>query len=121
MPPLVPRWQALGVDVAPLAAVGFVAVFAGAANTPLACTIMGVELFCRYVALVTAVGCVVAYVFSGHRGIYSSQRIDVAKGSQPIRGRPHCHGGRSGTVGDALVVRLVERGGTARRPARLLS
>ena len=35
----------LGVPVDFLAALGFVAVFAGAANTPLACTIMGIELF----------------------------------------------------------------------------
>ena len=78
----------LGVDVTLLAAVGFVAVFAGAANTPLACTIMGVELFGRGVALPCAIGCVVAYVSSGHRGIYSTQRIAVSKGSQPVGGRP---------------------------------
>ena len=30
---------------ATLAAIGFVAVFAGAANTPLACTVMAIELF----------------------------------------------------------------------------
>ena len=35
----------LGVPVPLLAALGFVAVFGAAANTPLTCTIMGVELF----------------------------------------------------------------------------
>lgn len=66
----------LGLPVGLAAAVGFVAVFAGAANTPLACTIMSVELFGRGALLPCAVGCVVAYVFSGHRGIYPIKRAD---------------------------------------------
>jgi H+/Cl- antiporter ClcA len=70
----------LGVPVELLAAVGFVAVFAAATNTPLACTIMGLELFGAGGLPYLAVGCVVAYVFSSHRGIYGSQRIDTPKG-----------------------------------------
>ena len=78
----------LHVDVTLLAAVGFVAVFASASNTPLACTIMGVELFGRSAVVPFAVGCVIAYVFSSHRGIYVTQRIDAAKGPRRIDGRP---------------------------------
>lgn len=78
----------LHVDGRVLAAVGFVAVFAGAANTPLACTIMGVELFGAGGVLPLAVGCVVAYVCSSHRGIYDAQRIEVAKGGAAITGSP---------------------------------
>ena len=78
----------LGLPVQLLAAVGFVAVFAGAANVPLACTIMGVELFGSAVVVPMAVGCVIAYVFSSHRGIYPTQRIHAAKGPHPILGRP---------------------------------
>jgi H+/Cl- antiporter ClcA len=70
----------LGLPVALLAAVGYVAVFAGAANVPLACTIMAVELFGREALEPAAVGCVMAYVFSSHRSIYASQRLAVAKG-----------------------------------------
>ncbi len=81
----------LHLDVTLLAAVGFVAVFAGAANTPLACTIMGVELFGAGAVLPLAVGCVISYVFSSHRGIYPTQRIHVAKGPNPITGRPTLH------------------------------
>jgi len=69
----------LGVPVALLASVGFVAVFAAATNTPLACTIMGVELFGIGAFPYLAVGCVVAYVFSAHRGIYGAQRIGTPK------------------------------------------
>jgi H+/Cl- antiporter ClcA len=57
------------------AAVGFVAVFAGATNTPLACTVMGIELFGAGSIAYLAVGCTVAYVFSANRGIYESQRV----------------------------------------------
>ena len=48
----------------------FVAVFAGAANVTLACTIMGVELFGTGVVVPMAVACVVSYVFSSHRSLY---------------------------------------------------
>lgn len=74
----------LGVPVEVLAAVGYVAVFAGAANTPLACTIMGVELFGAGMIVPVAVGCVVSYVLSAHRSIYGSQRIGVPKGMTEI-------------------------------------
>ncbi|MFT4074689.1 MAG: voltage-gated chloride channel family protein [Asticcacaulis sp.] len=69
----------LGVPVDLLAAVGFVAVFAGAANTPLACTLMGIELFGASHGVYIAAGCFVAYLCSGHSGIYLSQRIAVPK------------------------------------------
>ena len=61
------------------AGLGFIAVFAGAANTPLACTIMGIELFGAHYAVYFAVACFVAYFFSGHAGIYRAQRLGVAK------------------------------------------
>lgn len=61
------------------AGLGFVAVFAGAANTPLACTVMGIELFGADAAPYIAVACFVAYLVSGHSGIYLSQRIGTPK------------------------------------------
>jgi H+/Cl- antiporter ClcA len=54
---------------------GFVAVFAGAANTPLACIIMGLELFGPGPMLPMIIACVAAYACSGHNGIYLSQRV----------------------------------------------
>jgi len=72
----------LGVPVPLLAAIGFVAVFAGAANTPLACTIMGVELFGADPIVLLAVGCIVSYLVAGERGIYGSQRLDTRKGTR---------------------------------------
>ena len=61
------------------AALGFVGVFAGAANTPLACTVMGVELFGAASGPYLAVSCFVSYFVSGHRGIYLSQRVGTPK------------------------------------------
>jgi H+/Cl- antiporter ClcA len=81
----------LGLPVTLLAAVGFVAVFAGAANTPLACSIMGIELFGAGMAVPLAVGCVVSYVFSNHRGIYPTQQIHAAKGPRAVPGRLILH------------------------------
>lgn len=63
------------------AALGFVAVFAGAANTPLACVLMGIELFGSALGVPLAAACILSYVLSGHRGIYLSQQVDTAKAS----------------------------------------
>ena len=68
-----------GAPVDLLAGLGFIAVFAGATNTPLACTLMGIELFGSENIIYYAVACFTAYYFSGHSGIYRSQRIAVAK------------------------------------------
>ena len=62
-----------------LAGMGFVAVFAGATNTPIACTIMGIELFGIESGVFIALACCTAYLFSGHTGIYTSQLIGSPK------------------------------------------
>jgi H+/Cl- antiporter ClcA len=62
-----------------LAGLGFVAVFAGAANTPIASTLMAMELFGPEVGTFAGIACVVSYLFSGHTGIYHAQRIGHAK------------------------------------------
>lgn len=69
----------LGAPPALFAMIGFVAVFGAAANTPLACLLMGIELFGGAIALPYGVACMLAYIFSGHRGIYLAQRIEVPK------------------------------------------
>ena len=69
----------LGAPVDLFAGLGFIAVFAGATNTPLACTMMGIELFGAENATYFGVACFTAYYFSGHTGIYTSQRVVVSK------------------------------------------
>jgi H+/Cl- antiporter ClcA len=62
-----------------LAGMGFVAVFAGATNTPLACSIMAMELFGSQSGVYAAIACVVAYLFSAHNSIYGKQMIGEPK------------------------------------------
>ncbi len=69
----------MNAPISLFAALGFIGVFAGATNTPLACTFMGVELFGGEYVMFFAIACFTAYFFSGHSGIYSSQRIAVPK------------------------------------------
>lgn len=62
-----------------LAGMGFVAVFAGAANTPIASTLMAFELFGAEAGAYAGIACVFSYLFSGHAGIYTSQRVGSSK------------------------------------------
>jgi H+/Cl- antiporter ClcA len=64
-----------------LAALGFIAVFCGATSTPIACFLMGIELFGSEGAIYMFIACVVSYLFSGHTGIYTSQIIGISKSS----------------------------------------
>lgn len=73
----------LGAPVDLFAAIGLIAVFAGATNTPLACTLLGIELFGSGHVIYFAIGCFLAYVFSGHSGIYLSQRVGTPKCAIP--------------------------------------
>lgn len=65
-----------------LAGMGFVAVFAGATNTPLACILMGIELFGAESGIYIAIACVVSYLLSGHNSIYTKQKIGEPKNSR---------------------------------------
>jgi H+/Cl- antiporter ClcA len=62
-----------------LAALGFAAVFAGASNTPLACSVMAIEIFGIEIAPYALIACFMSYFFSNHSGIYKSQKIDGRK------------------------------------------
>jgi H+/Cl- antiporter ClcA len=59
-----------------LAGMGFVGVFAGATNTPVACTVMGMELFGIESGIFLGLACLIAYFFSGRSSIYSSQNLE---------------------------------------------
>lgn len=61
------------LPVALLAGMGFAAVFSGATNTPIACTLMGIELFGLESAIFIGIACLISYFFSGYTGIYTSQ------------------------------------------------
>lgn len=69
----------LQLSVPFLAAIGFVSVFSGAVNTPLACFIMGIELFGGEGAIYLFIGCIISYLCSGRSGIYSAQQLGIGK------------------------------------------
>jgi H+/Cl- antiporter ClcA len=71
----------LNVDVAMLSSIGFVCLLAGAANTPIAASIMAIELFGPSIGPYSSIACVIAYLMTGHRSVFPSQIIAVRKSS----------------------------------------
>jgi H+/Cl- antiporter ClcA len=68
-----------GVDPSTFAAIGMVALLAGTANTPIAASIMSIELFGLRIAPYAAVSCIISFLITGHRSIYPSQLLGVSK------------------------------------------
>lgn len=71
--------RGLGIPIEMGAGVGLAAVFAAASNTPLALSIMAVELLGGAVFPHVVIVCVLAYLMTGHRSIYPSQRLIAGK------------------------------------------
>ncbi len=65
--------------VALFGALGFVSVLAGATNTPIAATIMAVELFGLEMAHYAALSAVISFLISGHRSVFPSQILAMRK------------------------------------------
>jgi H+/Cl- antiporter ClcA len=65
------------LDPATFAAIGMVAVLAGCANTPIAASIMSVELFGPQIAPYATIACVISFLISGNSTVYSSQKISM--------------------------------------------
>ena len=66
------------------AAIGMMATFAAASNTPIACIVIGIELFGIGAILPLAIACVLSYAISGRRGIYHSQKHALLTRSSSI-------------------------------------
>lgn len=77
----------LGCVVAPIvglspalgAAVGFVALFCGVVNCPVASIILSIEVFGAEGVLFFAIATAVSYMLSGYFGLYESQKIAYSK------------------------------------------
>lgn len=61
------------------AAAAFAAVFGAAANTPIACTVLTIELFGSAMVVPAAIVCIVAFAVSPERGIYEGQSAGARK------------------------------------------
>jgi H+/Cl- antiporter ClcA len=71
--------EIMNLNMATFAAIGFVSVLAGAANTPIAASIMAVEMFGPKIAPYAAVACVISFLMTGHRSVYPSQVLSIKK------------------------------------------
>lgn len=67
--------------LAAYSAIGMVALLAGAANTPIAASVMAIELFGNGIAPYAALACMVSYLIAGYRSIYPSQVLGSQKSS----------------------------------------
>jgi len=80
--------RGLDLPLALGAGVGMAAAFGAASNAPLALTIMAVELLGASVLPHAALVCLVAWLLTGHRGIYGAQRLvrrkDGRRIAQPV-------------------------------------
>ncbi len=69
----------LGLDGGFAAAIGFVALFCGVVNCPVASIMLALEVFGADGILIFAMVCGVSYLMSGNFGLYKSQRIIYSK------------------------------------------
>ena len=65
--------------IALFAALGFVSVLSGAANAPIAATIMAVELFGLEIAHYAALSAVISFLLTGHKSVFNSQKLGMKK------------------------------------------
>ena len=102
----------LGLDAATTSAIGLVAVLAGTTNTPIASSIMAIELFGADVAPYASLACVISFLITGHRSIYPSQIVSMRKsasieletGGEVEDVRPRVHPREKSVVGTSLKV-----------------
>ncbi len=71
----------LGIDRGTISAIGLVSVLAGTTNTPIASSILAIELFGAGIAPYAAISCIISFLITGHRSIYSSQVLAIRKSS----------------------------------------
>lgn len=69
----------LGLDPAVAAAIGFVCLFCGVVNCPLASILLAYEVFGGVNIMLFAIACGVSYTMSGYFGLYNSQQFVYSK------------------------------------------
>ncbi len=69
----------MGMNIATFSAIGMVSLLAGCGNTPIAASIMAVELFGPKIAPYATVACVISFLITGNRSVYPSQVLSFKK------------------------------------------
>jgi len=104
-----------GVAPHELAAFGFVAVLAAAANTPLAAAVMAIEVLPAHEGVYAALSAAAAFLMVGHRSVYASQKLGFSKSAGldlPL----------GGDIGDVDLAALrVRKGSLTERVMQLTS
>ncbi len=104
--------QIFGLDVATFSAIGLVSVLAGAANTPIAASIMAIELFGANIAPYAAIACVISFLITGNRSVYPSQilafkksaSVDVELGKEMVSVKPHFKRREKSLIGAVMTI-----------------
>jgi len=68
-----------GLDSNVFAAIGTVALLAGAANTPITASVMAIEIYGPEIGPYAAIACAISYIASGHRSVYPNQILGCTK------------------------------------------
>jgi hypothetical protein len=100
------------LDVATFSAIGLVSVLAGAANTPIAASILAVELFGADIAPYAAVSCIISFLITGHRSVYPSQvlafkksaSVEVELGKEMLNVKAHFKRREKSLIGTVMTV-----------------
>ncbi len=71
--------QLMREDITTFAAIGMVSLVAGASNTPIAASILAMEIFGPKLAPYAAISCVISFLMTGHRSVYTSQVLAFTK------------------------------------------
>lgn len=74
----------LGWDASVFGALGMAAILAGTANTPIAASVMAMELFGLKLGSYATIVCTIAFLIVGHRSLFPSQKLAIVK-SRRIR------------------------------------
>ena len=71
--------QVTGLSIPTFAAIGLVSLLAGTTKTPIASSIMAIEMFGASIGPYAAIACVISFIISGSRSIYPSQVFSLKK------------------------------------------
>jgi H+/Cl- antiporter ClcA len=71
--------QVMGLSIPTFAAIGLVSLLAGTTKTPIASSIMAIEMFGASIGPYAAIACVISFIISGSRSIYPSQVFSLKK------------------------------------------
>ncbi len=69
----------LGLDQSTFAAIGMISILAGATNTPIASSVLGVELFGMELGTYATVSALISFLLTGHRSLFPSQKMTIIK------------------------------------------